>query len=253
MKHFYTLLFLVLPIIAFSQDTSSLNRSFFTDDNEENISKGDFLLALSVGVPSEAMKPAIKNNMGDLGFGISFLYVSNPFTWGRNKSNSPFRIGGEAGYTYYGRFLTDVKINGYDGSFKTSYGILHLNAILRFRPAETQKFTPFADVFGGGNFYLSNTKENLNAIESALGIEELDLGGTSSSSLVRGVGAGFIIGKSADPQKGKLTVRTTYSWGKRIKYIERNSLSYNSSTRELNYIEGRAPLRYFLIQVGLGL
>jgi hypothetical protein len=253
MKSFFILLFLSLPIFSLSQDTSSLDRNFFDDDVEENVSKGDFLLGLSGGVPSEAMKPAIKNNMGNLGFGVSILYVSNPFTWGKNKSNSPFRIGGEAGYTYYGRFLTDVKINGYDGSFKTSYGILHLNAVLRLRPAETKTFTPFADIFGGGNFYLSSTKENLNVIESSLGIEEIDLGGTSSSSLIRGIGAGFMIGKSADPQKGKLTVRTTYTWGKRIKYIERNSLSYNSNTRELNYTEGRAPLRYFLLQVGLGL
>ena len=77
--------------------------------------------------------------MGNLGFGAGFAVLSNPFTWGKNKRNSPLRIGGEAGYTYYGRFLSEVNINGYKGDYKTSYGILQLNAITCSFVHNTQK------------------------------------------------------------------------------------------------------------------
>ena len=82
---------------------------------KEEVEAVNGFLALQIGIPSKGMQEAIKNDMGNLGFGGGFAVLTNPFSWGRNKRNSPLRIGGEAGYTYYGRFLTEVNVNGYPG------------------------------------------------------------------------------------------------------------------------------------------
>lgn len=250
MRKLACIILMVVSGALYSQDTTvygDTSDSMLLED--DGVSRGDFFLMLTVGIPSGEMKEAVKNQMGDLGFGVTIGFLSNPFSWGRNKLNSPFRIGGEIGYNYYGRFINDYNINGYEGDFKTSYGILHTNLVFRLRPALPMKVSPFADVFGGGNFYLASIKENFSAIESALGAEETDFGSPSSGSWVKGIGAGFSIsGKKHDAPK--FSLRATYTIGKEIKYVERNSVSYDASTRSITYIEGRAPIRYWLVQIG---
>jgi hypothetical protein len=220
-------------------------------DQQKYIEKGNGLIALQVGIPSKAMQAAIENKMGNLGFGIGVSGFTNPFSWGRNKHNSPLRIGGEAGYTYYGRFLSDVNINGSRGDYKTSYGIVQLNAILQLRPSLPEVVSPFLEVLGGGNFYLSTTKENLSAIESSLGITAFDMGSYSSASFNKGVAVGCSFGKPRRDQ-ARFTVRLSYNWGKNIKYVVRNSLAYNSSNGHLEYYTGSAPVRYLMAQLGIG-
>jgi hypothetical protein len=212
----------------------------------------DFLFGLQVGVPSREMRPAIHNRMGDVGFGASLLVLSDPFTWGKNKRESVLRIGGGLGYTYYGRFKSVAQVNGYEGSLKAAYGILDAKAIVRFRPQLDRGFYPFVDVQAGGDFYMSSINEDLNGIESALGIEPTEFQGTFSASFTKGIGGGMAIG-SRDPRKGKLVVRVMYNWGTRVKYIVRNSLIYSQAENSLSYQTGRAPVRYVQVQVGIGL
>ena len=212
----------------------------------------DVLFGLQVGVPSREMRPAIHNRMGDVGFGASLLVLSDPFTWGKNKRESVLRIGGGLGYTYYGRFKSVTQVNGYEGSLKAAYGLLDAKAILRFRPQLDRGFHPFMDIQAGGDFYMSSISEDLNGIESALGLEPTEFNGTSSASFTKGIGGGMAIG-SRDPEKGKLVVRVMYNWGTRVKYIVRNSLVYNQAENSLSYQTGRAPVRYVQIQVGIGL
>ncbi len=220
-------------------------------DQPEYIQKGNGLIALQVGIPSKAMQPAVENKMGNLGFGIGISGFTNPFSWGRNKRNSPLRIGAEAGYTYYGRFLSDVSINGSRGDYKTSYGIVQLNGILQLRPSEPEVVSPFLEVLAGGNFYLSTTKENLTAIESSLGITAFDMGSYSSASFNKGVAVGCSFGKPYRDQ-ARFTVRLSYNWAKNIKYVVRNSLAYNPSNGHLEYYTGSAPVRYLMAQIGIG-
>jgi hypothetical protein len=215
------------------------------------IQKGNGLLALQVGIPSKAMQEAVENKMGNLGFGLGLSLLTNPFSWGRNKRNSPLRIGGEAGYTYYGRFLSNVNINGFSGNYKTSYGIVQLNGLLQLRPSEPEKVSPFLEILAGGNFYLSTTKENLSAIESSLGIQAFDMGSYSSASFNKGVAIGCSFGKPKEEQ-ARFTLRLSYNWATSIKYIVRNSLAYNSASGQLEYYVGRAPVRYLLVQAGIG-
>ena len=212
----------------------------------------DFQFGLQVGVPSREMRPAIHNQMGDAGFGLGLLVLSDPYTWGKNKRQSALRLGGSLGYTYYGRFKSEVRVNNYNGDYKASYGILDMKAIVRFRPELGRRVAPFADIQAGGDFYLSSIKENLGAIESALGMEGTDLEGTSSASFTKGVGGGIVIGKPGNRQ-GKLVLRVTYNWGSTLKYIVRNSMTYEPGTGTLSYQTGRAPVRYVLVQVGVGL
>jgi hypothetical protein len=209
------------------------------------------VIAVQVGVPSTTMQRAIKNDMGNLGFGAGLEVLTNPFTWGKNKRNSPLRIGGELGYTYYGRFLSEVNINGYKGDYKTSYGILQLNAILQLRPQYTEVIRPFIELLAGGSFYLSSIKENLDLIESALGIETFSLGSHSSASFNKGIAVGCSFG---NPRKeaGRFTLRVSYNRGNSIKYIVRNSLEYDPSNNSLQYQVDKAPVSYFMIQIGVG-
>lgn len=243
---FYVLLLGTITLQA--QDSSAVTSYNRNDD----LSVADAGLTLHVALPSEQMQKAIENRMGNVGFGASILFVSNPFSWGKKQKNSPLRLGGEIGYTYYGRFISDVNINGFSGDFKTSYGIANLNAVIRFRPVTTGSFNPFVDIIAGGNFYLSSTKENLNALETALGIEKVDLGGTSSAGFNKGIGFGFTAG-GPKPDQARFTLRATYNRGSSIKYVVRNSLAYDAGSNRLTYQRGRAPVEYFMIQVGIGI
>ncbi|HEY6502489.1 MAG TPA: hypothetical protein VIZ28_00820, partial [Chitinophagaceae bacterium] len=171
------------------------------------------LLAFQVGIPSKEMLEAIKNNMGNTGFGGALCILTNPFTWGKNKRNSPLRIGAEIGYTYYGRFISNVNINGYNGSYKTSYGILHANALFRLMPSTPAPVRPFIEALIGGNFYLSNIKENLDAIETALGLEGFDIDNYASSGFNKGVAIGCGFGGKKKKDSGKFILRVSYNWG----------------------------------------
>lgn len=222
-----------------------------TNIEKEEIESVNGFFAIQVGIPSKTMQKAIKNNMGNLGFGGGFALLTNPFTWGKNKRNSPLRLGGEAGYTYYGRFLSDVNINGYHGDYKTSYGILQLNALLQLRPKYPEVITPFIELLAGGSFYISRIKDNLDLIESSLGIETFDLDSYSSASFNKGIAVGCNIGK-LKKEAPRLTIRISYNRGNSIKYVVRNSLVYNPSNNRLEYEVDRAPVNYFMIQVGIG-
>ncbi|MEP7375940.1 MAG: hypothetical protein ABI675_21270 [Chitinophagaceae bacterium] len=223
-----------------------------TDTGKEKVQSANGFLAIQVGVPSTAMQKAIKNNMGNLGFGAGFAVLSNPFTWGKNKRNSPLRIGGEAGYTYYGRFLSDVNINGYHGDYKTSYGILQLNALLQLRPTHEEPITPFLEILAGGSFYISRIKENLDLIETSIGVETFDLDSYSSASFNKGVAIGCYIGNYQKKESPRFTIRISYNRGNHIKYIVRNSLIYNAANNRLEYEVDRAPVSYFMVQLGIG-
>jgi hypothetical protein len=238
------LVFIILALLI-------LNSSNAQSGHQQYIQKGNGLIALQVGIPSTAMQKAVANKMGNLGFGIGVSGFTNPFSWGRNKRNSPLRIGGEAGYTYYGRFLSEVNINGSRGDYKTSYGIVQLNGILQLRPSLPEVISPFLEVLGGGNFYISTTKENLTAIESSLGITAFDMGSYSSASFNKGVAVGCSFGKPRR-EKARFTLRLSYNWGKNIKYVVRNSLAYNTSNGHLEYYTGSAPVRYLMAQLGIG-
>ena len=217
-----------------------------------SVQSQDVLFGLQFAFPGDEMKKAVKNKMGNVGFGGTLYYLTNPLSWGKNKRYSAIRLGGELAYTYYGRFITDVTVGGYQGSYKTSYGILNLNAIFRLRPPHVTAVVPFADVIIGGNFYLSSMKDNLDAIESAFGIEATNFGGYSSSSLNKGIGAGVSFG-GADPNHARFVVRVTCNWGSDIKYVVRNSVTYDPGSNSLNYEVGKAPVRYVLVQLGVGL
>lgn len=215
------------------------------------VEKVNGFIGLQVGLPTRDMQPAIKNNMGNAGFGIGGTVLTNPFSWGRNKRNSVLRIGAELGYAYYGRFITKVDIRGYRGDYKTSYGILNLNGVLQLRPFEEAPVRPFFELIAGGSFYISQIRENLDAIETALGIPAFELEAYSSASFNKGAAFGFSIGKRRDG-KGCLTLRGSYNVGSDIKYIVRNSLQYNSTNGYMEYSVGKAPVRYFLVQAGIG-
>jgi len=248
----YFFLFSLWLVNASAQDSTAFSGNSDVSLTNPNISNRDVAILFGVGIPSKDMKELTRNNMFGMGFGGSIYFLSNPGTWGKKNKNSMLRIGGELGYTYYGRFLTEANIGGYSGNYKTSYGIGHLNAVLRLRPAEVLPVVPFVDLFVGGNFYFSTIKENLNAIETSLGLESVDFGGTSSASFVKGIGAGISIG-SRNAQKTRLVLRATYTKGRTLQYIVRNSLEFDPSRNSLSYQTGRAPVQYILVQIGVGL
>lgn len=244
---------LIIPgLLIYTLSLVVPGRAQNNETNKEHIESVNGFLALQIGIPSKTMQKAIKNNMGNLGFGGGFAAVSNPFTWGKNKRNSPLRIGGELGYTYYGRFLSEVAINGYSGDYKTSYGILQINALLQLRPQMPEAITPFIEILAGGNFYLSTIKENLAAIESALGIQPFELDGYSSASFNKGLAVGCYIGNQQRKDAARFVLRVSYNRGNTIKYVVRNSLVYNAATNRLEYEVDKAPVNYFMVQVGIG-
>jgi len=238
-----------LIILALNVSTA---RGQETSVNKENIESVNGMFAFQVGIPTSKMQEAIQNKMGDAGFGGALIILTNPATWGKNKKNSPVRLGVEAGYTYYGRFITDVEVGGYHGDYKTSYGIIQLNGILQVRPRVSEKVTPFAEFLAGGNFYISTIKENFGVIESALGIDNIDLESHSSSSFNKGFAVGCYIGKPKKIGDARFALRLSYNRGGDISYVVRNSVAYNPSTGRIEYEVGEAPANYFMVQIGVG-
>lgn len=210
----------------------------------------DFLFGLQVGVPSAEMRPAIRNQMGDVGLGGTFLFLSDPYTWGKNKRSSALRLGGGVGYTFYGRFKTEVPWNNYTGRIKTSYGIFDAKVIARFRPQLGRGIHPFADLQAGMDLYTSTTREDLSVMEREDDDEDID--NTSSASFTKGIAGGIAIG-SRDPGQAKFVIRAMYNWGGQVRYIVRNSMYYDPAGRTLYYEKAKAPVRYVAIQVGVGL
>jgi hypothetical protein len=244
-KGIYIVLFLLPPLLLsleyayaqvnlspdslISKNEVSVNSKKVSNSIDPNEDDG---IALNIGMPSKAMQQAIRNNMFNKGFGLSVLVVYNPF-----KRTSVLRLGGEIGYTYYGRFKS--------GGLKTSYGIAHLVPVIRLRPDISSAIIPFADVFAGGDFYISNTKEDLGALETIAGIESYDFGSTISASFVKGLATGVMI-RFSKSATSRLLLRFSYARGTPIKYVDRNSLDPVSG-----FLEGRSPVEYFAIQVGI--
>jgi hypothetical protein len=48
-------------------------------------------------------------------------------------------------------------------------------------------------------------------------------------------------------------MRLSYNWGNKIKYVIRNSLEYDPGSGGLVYYVGEAPVRYLMVQVGIGI
>jgi len=236
-------------LFAFSMSTASGQE---TPVNKEGIEIFNGMFAFQVGLPTNKMQEAIQNKMGDAGFGGALMILSNPAAWGKNKKNSALRLGVEAGYTYYGRFITDVEVGGYHGDYKTSYGIIQLNGILQIRPRIREKVTPFVELLAGGNFYISTIKENFGVIESALGIENIDFESHSSASFNKGIAVGCYLGKPKKVGDGKFALRLSYNRGGDISYVVRNSVVYNPSNGRIEYEVGEAPANYFMVQIGVG-
>ncbi len=240
---FFLVSFVCIPVFSQAQDD---------DFPTKKIERLNGRLMIEWSLPGSGMRPAMKNNMGNSGFGASFAILSNPASWCRQRRNSPLRLGVDAGYTYFGRFLSEVSVNGYRGNYKTSYGILHANAVLQLRPALADRIMPYLEVLGGGNFYLSNTKQDLSAIETGLGVHGFDIGSYASAGFNKGLALGASFGRPGrnSPQ---VSVRMAYHWGDRLRYIVRNSLVYNPGSGSLEYFVAEAPVRYFLFQIGLAL
>jgi hypothetical protein len=244
-KGIYIVLFLLPPLLLsleyayaqvnlspdslISKNEVSVNSKKVSNSIDPNEDDG---IAFNIGMPSKAMQQAIRNNMFNKGFGLSVLVVYNPF-----KRTSVLRLGGEIGYTYYGRFKS--------GGLKTSYGIAHLVPVIRLRPDISSAIIPFADVFAGGDFYISNTKEDLGALETIAGIESYDFGSTISASFVKGLATGVMI-RFSKSATSRLLLRFSYARGTPIKYVDRNSLD-----PVYGFLEGRSPVEYFAIQVGI--
>jgi hypothetical protein len=233
-----TLQFIWLHLAA--QLTPSSDSLLTANDAGGNINKAshsgnpneDNGVSLNIGMPTRAMQPAIRNNMFNLGFGLSVLAVYNPF-----KKSGILRLGGEIGYTYYGRFKS--------GGLKTSYGIAHLAPVIRLRPDIASPLVPFFDIFAGGDFYISDTKEDLDALATIAGIESYDFRSTISASFVKGLATGLMI-RFSQNATSRLLLRLSYARGTRIQYVDRKSVD-----PAYGFLQGRAPVEYFAIQVGI--
>ena len=69
----------LLVINGFSQETAA---------EKKRVESVNGTFYFQVGIPSRAMQKAIKNDMGNLGFGAGLEVLTNPFTWGKNADKA---------------------------------------------------------------------------------------------------------------------------------------------------------------------
>jgi hypothetical protein len=231
------LLFICAAFIpnCFSQDSAVIEKSpeitIQPDDHEG-------FLGVHLVIPSAKMRPAVSNNMGDLGFGLAFQMLSDPATWSRREKYSCFRLGAGISYTYFGRYHTDVDFN----RLKTTYGIFNLNAVFRLRPFNDRKILPYLELFTGLSTYFSSTKWTKGSIASD---DDGFLGAVTNSSLNKGIAVGLNFSNAKNPG---WSLRAGYQWAGDLRYVVRNSIVYQSPDK-FNYREAYAPVQYFTLSV----
>jgi len=195
---------------------------------KDSFSKIEGSLGAVVVIPSPEMEAMIANNMGDLGYGLSFQIVGN-------RKPSVVRWGGNFSYTYFGRYLTDVG----GGELKTNYGLTNLNGVIRLTFREPAKITPYADFGLGARFYFSTTKWHF------ANSDENPLRSVVRVGFNKGVAAGINFGKNDG-----FGFRFSYQWAGNAKYVVRNSVQYLGGN-DITYETAYAPINYGTVSVVL--
>ena len=211
--------------------------------------KFNFHILGQVAIPSEELKKAINNELGNLGYGFSTGFAVNPFM---KKRPSPVFLGAEFGYLFYG--VDTIEAKNDIPPLKTSYNVYSFNALGRVILTQSQRFVPFIDGLVGVKVFNTRTKIDKNLIDTALNDDQEELiHKTNDAGLNYSVGLGFYTRrakKTPDEARPSFSLRFLYVWGDETEYVIRDSIEV-SPDMFVTYETGRANTTMFQIQFGL--
>lgn len=206
----------------------------------------NFYFNTQVAVPSKEFRAAIKNDFGNLGYGLATGIVISPLL--ENKP-SPVLLGIDFGYFKYGQ--DKQASTSTSPPLKTTYNVFTWNGMARLRPRfQRGPITPFADGLLGLKLYNTKTKIDKNVVDFIFNDDQPEvINNVKNTSLNYGLGVGFYTNPKTQTHPG-FTLRVLYLWGDDVTYVVRNSVKV-TSTGDVTFETARANTSMILIQLGI--
>jgi hypothetical protein len=224
---------------AFSQVIDNEN---YTLEKTATPVRGFFYTALTMGFPDAQFKQSVDSNFGGSSFGFSSGLGVNPYG---ERRESPLLLGLDFTYNSFGRDPTTDPITNIQ--YKTSFNHYFVGPLLRVYPVRGEKIVPFLE--GTAGLAILNAK-----IKTA----ELDESGAATlidSENDEGFGFSLGLGLHGNSSAGdsesiqtSFYLRLLYSWGDRLRYVKRNSVSVVDDI--LNYDTGYTSTNMLQLQIG---
>lgn len=203
---------------------------------------GFFFLALSTGFPDAQFKQSMDSNFGGSSFGFSTGFGVDPYG---ERRESPLLIGFDFNYHSFGRDQTTDPITNVQ--YKTSFNHYFVGSLLRVYPVRSETIVPFLEGTAG-----------LAILNAKIKTDELDESGESTlidSENDEGFGFSLGLGFHGNGSTGdsesihtSFYLRLLYSWGDRLRYVKRNSVSVVDDV--LNYETGYTSTNLLQLQIG---
>jgi hypothetical protein len=206
----------------------------------------NFYFNTQVAIPSREFRDVIKNDFGNLGYGIATGVVLSPLL--ENKA-SPVLLGLDFGYFTYGKEKQIASSTS--PALKTTHNVFTWNGIGRLRPRfERGAITPFVDGLLGLKLYNTKTKIDKNIIDFIFNDDQREvINNVKDTGVNFGLGAGFYVNQKVNGGPGFM-IRCLYLWGDEVNYVVRNSLKVDSNGF-VTYETARANTTMFIIQLGI--
>jgi hypothetical protein len=205
----------------------------------------NFYFNTQVAIPSREFREVIKNDFGNLGYGIATGVTLSPLF--ENKA-SPLLIGLDFGYFTYGQ--EKQRATSTSPPLKTTYNVFTWNGIGRLRPRfHRGAVTPFIDGMLGLKLYNTKTKIDKNIIDFIFNDDQREvINNVKDTGLNFGLGAGFYVNsKTGYPG---FTLRALYLWGDEVNYVVRNSLKVDANGF-VTFDTARANTTMVIVQLGI--
>ncbi len=235
-KFLITLLFVLISLVTvFGQKYDSSKFSFI-----------NFYFNTQTAIPSKEFREAMKNDVGNLGFGLTTGIVISPLL--ENKP-SPILLGLDFGYFKYGQ--DKQQATGTSPPLKTTWNVFTWNGLARLRPRfQRGSITPFIDGLLGVKLYNTKTKIDKNVIDFIFNDDQPEvINNVKHFGLNYGLGAGFYSNPKKQVSPG-FTMRVLYLWGDEATYVVRNSVQVTSSGN-VTFETARANTSMVMIQLGI--
>lgn len=201
-----------------------------------------------VGIPSQELKEAVRNNFGDVGIGFATSLLFNPVA---KRKPSTVLLGVDFSYLTYG--VDKIDETSYSPPLKTTFNVYSISAAFRLLPKQSPGFAPFIDGMIGSRIFNTRTKVNKDVVHTLLNEDQPEVVNTTNDSgLCYTLGVGFFNRKiKNDDQelKGAFSLRVLYSWGDDTKYIIRDSIQLDSNNF-ITYETGYTSTNMLLVQIG---
>jgi len=201
------------------------------------------------GIPVREFRGAVKNDLGDTGWGLGINVLLNPK---KSGNFSPVMIGLEGNYIHLGTEKTPETVAL--PQLKTTYNYYSLGPVVRALLSRREEgIIPFLDGFVGMKVLNTKTRIDNTFLDTLLDREYLaKLLTTNNESMGYGIGLGFFnrrILSSGETTGNSFYLKLNYSYGDRLTYVKKGSIEVNKDGL-ISYKMGKTQTGMVSLQFG---